>query len=80
MRLMMIKHCIEGCQAFLIENGKKPPATSTFYKLMKFLPMTTTKNMGGINPTIYQGRKAFGDLKNIVNKLDQFPNGLTARA
>ena len=75
-RLMSLKNCIEACQAFLIEQGKKPPATSTFYRLMKFLPAQKTKMMGGINPTINLGRKAFGELKKIVNKLNQMPNGL----
>ena len=77
-RLMMIKHCIEANQALLIEHGKKPPATSTFYKLIKFLPAVSTKLMGAINPTIHQGRKAFGDLKKIINQLDQMPYGLSS--
>ena len=43
---------------------------------MKFLPAQKTKMMGGINPTVNLGRKAFGELKKIVNKLNQIPNGL----
>ena len=76
-RLQKAKQCIETCQAFLQENGKVPPASSTFYKLMKYLPAAMTKVMSGINPTQDRCMCAFEELKKLVNKLAQLPHGLS---